>query len=259
MFVESRIVALPDYGRAAGHLLTFDSGEVTSVRLQAARSATQWVDFGLGAHVLPAGVYWQDVTGEAGDLRGASVIGGLDVGAEYSRHDYDRDGRRGEDRVALVTSGVNLEIAAYRGPFVARARLDLLGSFGGVDAYAFPEHRRRAGTDGLTSVLAKQGYYHSYGATVRPTLQLGLGPVDSGIDLRFDGFRAITGLDVDDRGGQIRVADARVTARAWLGASLCSWLRLSVTAERNERTGSVGTAHASRSERGMYGGAEVVF
>jgi hypothetical protein len=259
MFVESRVVALPDHGRAAQHLSTFDSGEVTSLRLQAARSASRWVDFGLGAHVLPAGVYWQDITGEAGALHGASVIGGLDIGAEYSRHDYDRDRRRGEDRIALVTSGVSVEVSAYRGPFVSRARLDLLGSFGGIDAYAFPDYRRRAGTDGLTSVLAKQGYYHSYGATVRPTLLLGLGPVDSGIDLRVDSFRSINGLDVDDRGGQIRVADARVSARAWLGAALCSWLRLSVAAERNERTGRVGATHASRSERGVYGGAEVVF
>jgi hypothetical protein len=137
--LDSRIVALPDYGSAGRHALVFDSGEVTSLRLQAAHSPSRWVDLGVAAHVLPFGAYWQDVRPDnAGGLDGSSVIVGLDVGAEYSRHDYDRDGRRGEDRIALVTAGATVEHTAHFRRLLTRARLDVLGSFGGVDAYGNP-------------------------------------------------------------------------------------------------------------------------
>lgn len=275
--LESRVVMLPDYRRAGHHEMIFDSGEVTSLRLQGAYAHTtqEWVDLGLMAHVMPAGIYYQDVRGDEDELHGNSLLTGVDIGAEYSRHDFDRDRRRGEDRIAMVTMGITNEIASYRGTFVTRGRFDVLGSFGGVDAYALPTYRASVTTsnDGLTSVVAKQSYYHSIGATLRPSLEIAYGRVaaydgeprssrpllDAGVDLRFDAFRAINALDVEGRVADIRVTDARVNARLYSSVALVRPLRAVVSVEQNRRLGHVGNVHAARSEVGFHAGFVAVF
>jgi hypothetical protein len=122
-----------------------------------------------------------------------------------------------------------------------------------------PAYRAGAGRAGLTSVLGKQGYYHSYGATIRPGVELEVGAFDAGTDLRFDAFEAIEELDVDGLSGVVRARDTRVTARAWVGLTPVRHFRIGLTAERNERAGRVGDSRAARSEMGAFGGIEVRF
>lgn len=259
---DTRIVTLPSYGRPARTSAWFDSGEVSSLRLRTAAAEGEIVDLEVSGDVLPAGWYAQDVReDQAGTRWGHGVIAGLHVGAEYGRHDYDRDRRRNVDRIALVSAGATLESSVYAGGLVARARLDVLGNFAGVEGYAYPAFLGRETSLRVSSVLRNHGYYHAWGATIRPGVELELGRLDAGADLRVDRFVAITGLD-REQGNVVRELapeDDRIGARAWVGLSPTRHLRLSVSVEARERSGRLGDARLSRSEAGAYGGVDFVF
>lgn len=261
-YVKTELVTLPGYRRAWTGSQWFGSGEVSSIKIAAAGAENRFVDMFIGASALPVGWHWQDVRASAGGgLRGTSFLAGLHTAAEYATHDYDRDDRRGPDRVGLAAAGVTLEQMVFADAVTLRARLDVLANFAGVDAYALPEYHARFGDAGLTSVLAKQRYHHAYGATVRPTLELTIGRVDAGADARFDAFESIEGVDVEGPvpGGEVGVTDRRAAGRVWLGITPARHVRVYLTGERNERWGRMADVRASRSEVGMYLGTEVVF
>jgi hypothetical protein len=260
-FFESELVTIPGYRRDGKRSVFFGSGEVTSTRFQLGASEGEIVDLAFAATTLPVGFYWQDVdAGADGRLRGTEVLAGFHVSAEYMLHDYDRDRRREGDRLALVSAGGSVEQIVHAAGLTVRGRLQILGDFAGVDAYALPEYLRAQGDARLTSVLRHQRYYHAYGATVRPQLDLALSAFDAGADVRFDGFRSIDHVDVEGAlEDEAPAADRRISARAWLGVKPWQHLRLFAAGERNERSGSVAAVHAARSEVGVHVGAELVF
>ncbi len=260
--LESRIVALPDYGLAGQRTDWFDAAEVTDLRVRGAISENKIVDFGIEASLLPFGYRRQDVRlDDAGNRRGSSFLAGFNVTMEYGTHDYDRDGRRGIDRVALVAAGATLEEIFHLTGVMLRTRIDALGSFAGVDAYALPEYERDFGALRLTSVLRYQQYYHGYGATLRPTIELESGPFDAGGDYRVDFFDSITGLDVEPiaREPESPAHDRRMWSRVWLGYSPTRHYRVSLTGEHRQRHGTMPGASATRSEIGAYFGIDLVF
>ncbi len=260
--LESRIVALPDYGLAGQHNGWFDSAEVSDLRVRGAISENKIVDFDIEASLLPFGYRWQDVRlDDAGKLHGSSFLAGFHVGTEYGTHDYDRDGRRGIDRIALVGAGTTLEELFHLRGLMLRTRIDVFGSFAGVDAYALPEYERDYGALRLTSVLRYQGYYHAYGATVRPSLEIETGRFDVGGDIRLDFFDSITGLDVEPiaRVPESPAHDRRIWSRAWLGFSPTKHFRVSLNGEHRQRHGTMPGASATRSEVGGYFGVDLVF
>lgn len=260
--LESRIVALPDYGLAGQHSGWFDSAEVTDLRIRGAISENKIVDFDIEASMLPFGYRWQDVVlDDAGNRHGSSFLGGFHIGTEYGTHDYDRDGRRGIDRIAMVAAGATLEEIFHLRGVSLRTRVDLLGSFAGVDAYALPEYERDFGALRLTSVLRYQRYYHGYGATIRPSLEAEIGRFDIGGDYRLDFFDSITGLDVEPiaRVPESPAHDRRMWSRAWIGLSPTKHFRMSLTGEHRQRHGTMPGAAATRSEVGAYFGVDLVF
>lgn len=260
-WLSSEVITVPGYRREGRGGRAFDSGEVTSMRIQFAGASARFVDFGVTASVLPAGWYWHDAARSAsGLLYGSSFLTGLRLEVEYSRHDYDRDAPRADDRVGLVAVGATAEEIAHGGIATLRARVDVTAHFGGVMAYALDERRAVHGNDGLTSVLRDESYYHSYGATVRPALDLEIARIDAGAAVQFDAFHAIEGVGVYGfLPGEVSAADGRVRARAHVGARLLPHVRVFLQGERNDRFGTVGQQHARRSEMGLYGGAEAVF
>jgi hypothetical protein len=260
-FFQTELVTLPGYRRDGQRSVAFGAGEVTSTRFQIGASEGNIVDLAFAASTVPAGFYWQDVDlGADGRLRGAEVLAGLHVSAEYTLHDYDRDRRRAGDRMALVSAGGSVEHIVHAAELTVRGRLQVLGDFAGVDAYARPEYQSARGDVALTSVLRHQHYYHAYGATVRPQLDVAISALDAGAELRFDGFRSIEHVDVDGPlANEVSVTDRRTSARAWVGVTPWRHVRLFATGERNERSGSVAYVHASRRELGAHLGAELVF
>lgn len=262
VFGQSRIVSIPGYGAAGKRAGWFDGGEVTELRVHAGASETGLVDLNVSGHVLAAGYASQDVRDDgAGGLDGHGFFGGLHVGAEYGHHDFDRDGRRLRDRIALVSGGATLEERIHVGRLVLRGRVDGLANFAGVEAYAKPEETRQNSDIHLTSVLRTKGYYHAIGATFRPRVEAELMPFDAGTELRVDWFDQITGRDVEPiaTNGRFTASDRRIQYRAWLGYWPTRHLRISLMGETSERSGRVNASRASRSEIGVHGGAEIVF
>ncbi len=262
-FLDSRVVTLPSYGRAGQHAQAFTAGEISTLRTSGTISNGELVDFLLDGGVVAAGYAWQDVhTDPRGGLEGQGINVGLRVGTEYGVHDYDRDRRRAGDRLALVSLGTSVEHSLYVGPFTMRARLDVLGDFAGVDAYALPWYERTRAQLGLPSVVRSHGYYHAYGATIRPVVELGIGAFDAGVDVRVEAFQAINELDREPepvRGNVVTARDERTQARAWLGVRPVRHLRLSLSADGRERRGSLDDIAASRSEVSLQLGASGLF
>lgn len=262
LVARSRIVGIPGYGSAGVRGGWFTGGEVTDLRLQTGVSEGRLVDLVIASHVLPVGHAYQDVRlDEAGRLRGYGIVTGLHVGAEYGRHDWDRDRRRTPDRIALVDGGLTLEGRAHAGGWTFRTGLDGLVNFAGVDAYALPEERLLHSDIHLPSVLRNKDYYHAYGATLRPRVEAEDERFDAGADLRVDWFESIAGADVEPAATNVRLdaSDRRILTRAWLGFRPVRHIRISLGGEWAEREGRVTSARASRSEVGMHGGAEVLF
>jgi hypothetical protein len=258
---HTELVTLPGYHREGRRSVVFGAGEVTSTRFQLGASSGRVVDLSFAAASVPAGWYWQDVhAGPDGSLRGSETLAGLHMSAEYTTHAYDRDGRRPDDRLALVAVGGTVEETVHTKAFRLRTRLEILGAFAGVNAYALKEYQRALANEGLTSVLRKEHYYHAYGATIRPQLDVTAGRLDAGAEARFDGFQAVENVDVEGPlEDEVSASDRRISARAWLGVKALDHVRIFVAGERNERSGSVGTARASRSELAAHLGGELVF
>jgi len=154
-----------------------------------------------------------------------------------------------------------MEETVHAGPLLVRARVDLLTTFAGVDAYALPEYDALRGRERVTSILRNQSYYHAYGGTVRPRLELEAGRLDSGVDLRADWFEQITGRD---RGGGavdlgIAATDRRLIGRTFVGFRPTPHIRLSLMAEARERMGRIEDVRSRRAEIGMHGGIESLF
>jgi hypothetical protein len=261
---ESRIVALPDYGLAGQRDAWFDSAEVSEISTSFTLSEhSKITDFNVAAHILPFGYRWQDVrVAEDGELRGASFLGGFHIGTEYGTHDYDRDGRRDVDRVGLVAGGVTFEEWLHVGGGLSiRSSIDFLANFAGVEAYGLPEYRRDFGDLRLTSVLRYHGYYHGYGATVRPRVEVKYERLDTGADFRADYFDSITGLDVEPvaRVPESPAHDRRLHTRAWVGYQAAKYIRLSLTGEHRDRDGTMPGAGAARSEISGHFGVDLQF
>lgn len=261
---ESRIVALPDYGVAGQRGGWFDSAEVSELSATLTVSEQSKItDFNIAAHILPFGYRWQDVRiADDGELRGTSFLSGFHVGTEYSTHDYDRDGRRSIDRIGVVAAGATFEDWIHVGGGLSiKSSIDFLASFAGVEAYGLPEYRQYFGDLRLTSVLRYHGYYHAYGATVRPRVEVKYHRLDFGGDFRADYFDSITGLDVEPvaRVPESPAHDRRLHTRSWIGWQAARYIRLSLTGEHRDRDGTMPGAGAARGELTGHFGVDLQF
>lgn len=259
---SSRIVSLDGYGRAGHRSGWFDAAEVSDLAFTAAASDGRLVDVNLAASMVAGGFRAQSVaTDRSGRLRGRETIAGLEVGAEYGIHDYDRDRRRDEDRVALVAGGAAVEHVIHAGGVRARTSFHVLATFAGVTPYALGRYERDFGGLRLPSVVRNQRYAHAWGGTLRPEVELTWDRLDAGADLRADWFSSVTDLDVEfpPTNPERPAQDRRLWTRAWLGFSPSRHVRVSLSAERRARAGNLPGARASRWEAGGYFGVDAVF
>lgn len=260
---RTRLVTLPGYAREGDHDGAFVAGEVSSLHVSATTSNGGLVDLDVGGSVMPAGWYMQHAhIDERGRLRGHGLLAGLLIDAEYTHHDWARSEGRPGNLIANVDAGVAFEHALHAGPVVLRTNADALLAFAGVESFALPAYRRAHGDEGLTSVLARWGYHHATGASLRPRLEATLGAFDASASMRIDLFRSVKGFDVEGIAGtrsEVVPSDSRTVARATLGASPSKHVRLHVDAERRTRAGQAGDQTESATEGSLLGGVEVVF
>jgi hypothetical protein len=249
--IGSRIVALPSYGKRGEVSRWFDEGEVSTIGFEIAGSKTGVTDALFETAVMPFGYYDHHST--------ETTIVGMDLGFEYGVHDYDRDRRRDLDRISYIDAGLGLEHAMTAGAFRMRARFAVLGDFGGVDAYAMPEHRATLGDFGVPSVLANEAYYFAIGTTVRPQLELAYGALHAGGDVKADWFQMIRALDRDGPSSTVTATDQRFALRAFLGLALGSHVAIDPSIERRIRAGRVGTSTSSRGETTAFVTTSILF
>lgn len=260
---RTRIVTLPGYAREGDHAGAFVAGDVSTLHVSATTSNGGLVDLDVGGSVMPAGWYMQHATVDRrGRLRGQGLLAGLLVDAEYTHHDWARSAGGPPNLIANVDAGLGFEHALHAGPLVLRTKADALFAFAGVESFALAAYKRAHGDDGLTSVLARWGYHHATGASLRPRLEATIGAFDASAAMRIDLFRAIKGFDVEGTAGtreEVAPTDSRTVARATLGASPSRHVRLHVDAERRTRAGQAGDQTQSATERSLFGGVDVIF
>lgn len=262
--IDMKVANLPGYGGAARHEAFFDDGNLAHLRFETTWSEGHLADALFSARVVPTGYYWRDATASAsGDLHGGRAVLGLLALYEYGVHDFDRDRARPLDVTTIVSPmGVTFQQAHAWGKTTLESGIDVAPTFAGITAYALTAYRARHGHDdtNLQTVLREQGYYHALGASVAPWIELSRGPLTLGARLRYDGFRGIEGVDVNQGTitREVSLYDRRITFRAWTAATLGP-VRLELGFRRSTREGSVGDARASQDERSWTGTLSYLF
>jgi hypothetical protein len=265
--LDLAIANLPFYDARGRVARLFSDGNQSRISVETAWSGGDLVHGVFSTRVMPAGLYIRDAgdpdAPEGARLRGSTVLVGLLMGFEYGTHLYDRDGARPRDTVAYVSPvGVGGEVSWQDGELALRAKLDVMGTLGGVNAYGLRDYLATRTADGLLTTTREQGYYHGLGVSLAPAVEVTWGPVDASASMRVDTFRPLTGLDSNEQGVDdgIRFADQRTRLRSSLGLHIPGLpVRASVTAQRMVRHGDVGDVHATRSETSAWGSLGVIF
>lgn len=248
---------LHHYGKPGKEARLFDDGNVASLRFRLGQSEGKVVDALYEARVTPLGYYVHDArVDERGRLRGGSGILGLSFGYEYGVHDYDRDRRQPVDVISKVTVlGLLAEYTAYTSGLLLRTRLDMGGDFGGVRSYALPSFLEQNRDLNLPYVLRNEGYYFAAGPSIAPRIDVEAGVFSASTSFRWDDFRGITGIDVDQKAltQNIPRSDVRVSAKARAAIRPVPALELAVEIEARRREGRMGDVRTVRTERTVIG------
>ncbi len=257
--LDTQLKNLPGWERGPDRTAFFDDGNVTSLRFDFTLSDGRMVDGRLETHLVPIGVYARRMGNDS-----RSFVG-LSGSFEYGVHEFDRDGTRPIDLVAVVSPfGVVAEHEQRLGPLRLRSRMDLYAEFAGVTSYALDDYRfahRRDDTN-LQTVLRQEGYYHALGVTVAPELGVGWGPLDVFGRARLDTWQGIGGFDENQERikREIPLADRRMSVTGGAAVTIPgTGLRVGALGRRQVRAGEVGEVRASRSEAQILGTVSVLF
>ncbi|CAN5657855.1 hypothetical protein BH09MYX1_BH09MYX1_03340 [soil metagenome] len=262
--LDAEVINLPDYAGPGKHGRAFDDGNAANLHFDIASSEGQLVDATFSTRATLLGYYARDASLAArGRVHGDGVMAGYFVGFEYGVHDYDRDRRSPRDQVALVSlGGLAVDYNHQDGPFRLRAQFRAGADFAGVHSYAVEEYIRRYATESLPTVLRKEEYYFALGPSIVSSLELHLGPLEVGGELRVNDWHAILGLDDDQSKltNDVPRSDRRVRFGASFALNLASeHLRIAVDGAHFIRSGSVGDVQSSRRESTLTASLGAVF
>lgn len=262
--LDAELINLPDYDGPGRHARSFSDGNLANLHFDMALSDGHLVDANFATRATLAGRYTRDASVDArGRLRGDASMLGYFVGFEYGMHDFDRDRAGPTDQVGLVSvGGVAAEYKYQTGPFQLRAQLRASADFAGVHAYAIDDYIRKFQPESLPAVLRKEGYYFAAGPSIVSRVDLSLGGLDLGAEVKLNEWRAVLGLDDDESKltNDVPRSDRRVRYGAWLAYRLAhDHLRIAVDAAALVRSGSVGNVSDRRSEETVTASLGVVF
>lgn len=149
--VGAKLAAMPGFLRTGRFDKAFDQGNFTDGRLRVLVDHDGLAEIDAHAFALLFGYYAQDVRGRYGI---SQVIGG---GTRVRYYDSWRLDRR--DGYAFVHPlGPVLAFWVLSGDVRARGRAELSLDFGAIRPLAYPLYAAQFGTEGLKSVLTRQGY-----------------------------------------------------------------------------------------------------
>ena len=251
--LRSRVIALRDYGTPGSGTRAFGDGNWTELWTRGAFIGSRWSDFAIGARLVPVGLHFRDLEGDArgADLIGHEILFGLLIGTEYSVHRYDGGAPASADRFfAIDAPGVSLRYRRHAGSLLWELELSTSMTFAGIDALALDGYLRDHARETLTPVARATGYNHAAGLMLSPRAWLTTRHVEAGVDLEAIHLWAIRGFDrFPEQHSRVPVAEA--VRRAHYGVAFGPfaddlWLR--AWGAGLQRWGSVGDSRASRTE-----------
>jgi hypothetical protein len=255
--LSSRLVRLPGYDSTGRETIWFDDGNASRIELGATAGATGMSDFAFATQVTVAGGYYRARRRDAeGAAWGASGLGGVTTGFQYTLHQYRRRQGRAIDRMASVQPlGFAFEQrGAFGGPLVTTT-LELGPDFGGVTPHAIAAYDGDARR--LPFIQNARGYYFAVGGHLRASLELESGPAFLTGDFSAQGLRDVRGPN-DSAGASL----ADVTAYYGLAAGYRAAdgeVAPRVFVQRRLRVGWVGGRHAASGEVNLGAGMGATF
>lgn len=251
--LDAEVINLPDYERAGEHSRGFSDGNLANLKFEVALSGGKLVDASFSTRSTLFGHYTRAArVGPDGRVRGDGSVIGYYVGFEYGVHDFDRDRANSLDRAALVTpGGLATEYTRQYGPVRLRAQFRAGADFAGVLAYAVDDYAKSRRVDDLPTVLRKEGYYFAAGPSVVSRVDLAIGPLDLGAEVRLNDWHAVLGLDDDAQKltNEVPRSDRRLRYGGWAGYRFASdHLRMGVELGGLMRSGRVGEVTDRRTE-----------
>lgn len=191
--LTTELVAMPGYQRPGQFDRFFKQGNFTYLGLEASIDEHGFNEMYLRADATLFGYYTQDIEQNRGEEKsGYSFY----LGGRTSYEVANFSGPVYEDQLGLVhLLGPALDFTALSNGLGARLRLDIYGDFAAVGSHAIDFYRARYGVDGIRSELSDKGYTFSYGATIRPRLELSWRRLELGGEFQWGRYWSITGRD----------------------------------------------------------------
>lgn len=260
--LDAAVTHIDEVGRPGRGWVGFSDGNVTSIDARVALESTYVSDFRIGAHVVPAGLYYRNVSANAGrTLRGREFMVGLLVGSEYSLHRQVRPAGPW-DRIFVVDAPASrFSLALHGGAVRLDVTLDGGATFAGVTTFALARFESGFEREELASVTTAHGYSHALGFALAPRVRLRLDGAELGLDARADRFFALRALDpTRSAHGMTPIYETRRRGEVWLSVGPPSGVtRATFFADVYQRSGVAGEAHAEQRELGCGGRLEAVF
>lgn len=258
---DAAVTHIDQVGRPGRGWVGFSDGNVSSVDARIALESTYVSDFRIGAHVVPAGLYYRNVSPSSGGLQGRELLVGVLVGSEYSLHRRLRPAGPW-DRIFVVDAPASrFSFTLHGGPLKLDVSVDGGGTFAGVTTLALARFEAGFERPELASVTAEHGYSHTLGFALAPRVRLRLEGAELGIEARGDRFFALRALDPERPAhGMTPIYETRRRAEAWLSVGPPNGpARATFFADAYQRTGVAGEARAEQREVGCGGRLEAVF
>lgn len=259
--LDMAVAHLDELARPGEGWVGFSDGNVASIDTRVALDSVYVSDFRIGAHVLPAGLYYRNLRVAGAKVAGHEVTVGLLVGAEYSLHREVRPAGPWDRLFVVDTPSARLVYALRRPAFTLEASLDGGGTFAGVTSLALPEYRLSHDDAALSAVTRLQGYSHTFGLALGPRVRLRFEGAELGVVARADRFFAVRVLDpTRPAHGTAPIYESRRRGEAWLSVGPPDGIaRATFFVESYYRASTVAEAQASQHELACGGRLEAAF
>ena len=248
--LRTRINTVPGYARPFPRAGFFGAGRITSIDAGIGLGEEGTTGALFATRVGLAGYHAQNLHLDGDEVAGTSLLLSLTNTFDYSHR--RRPGLPLDQIATFGVAGPVLDLVQRRGPLEGALHLEAMPELAMVTSMAADSYRARSGTEGLKSVLAEYGYYYAYGAGLGGQLALRFHVVEGGLDLRWERFGSIEGLDrfQERLNRDFHQVDGRSRSLIWLGVRPFGALGdIAVSLERSSRVGKMADVQVTSAEQ----------
>jgi hypothetical protein len=228
------------FGRTTRRSGMFGVARVTSIDAAVAFGANDVTGLLFATRLNLIGYHHQDLRREGDEVSGHNLMVTLNNGFDFSMR--QRPGLPVDQIATFGLSGPVVDVSQRRGPMEAALHLEAIPELAMVTSLAAEQFKARFGTEGLKTIVAKEGYYYAYGATLGAQLALRLYFAELGADVRWERFGSIEGYDrfQEYLTRDFHQTDGRSREMVWLSLRpFHSVADLNIALERNTRWGQM--------------------